>query len=203
MTVFARVQETTRMFPGTQIEYIEYSVVEYPVLLEHIVNRGHPVAWYREVVCGIRPSYDEFQYVAHKAEYNPLTERVELLYTVNDKPLHQVLTELYTTATEGQPLYVHQVSLTAVERVSKMIEDYAVTRLNLWAKEKDYDNIVSLVNYKDDPDFGADAAIGAEYRRLTWRQLYAYRDQILAQTLPIPAAISDIEAQLPVLVWPQ
>ncbi len=77
-------------------------------------------------------------------------------------------------------------------------------RLDEWAQQREYDGIASLVTYAGDADqtLNAEGTLGKNKRSETWVAMKNIRAEVLAGTRPMPTSIADIEADLPVLVWP-
>lgn len=85
-------------------------------------------------------------------------------------------------------------SLTA--QIQKRLDDFAKTR--------NYDGILSACTYATStvPKFAAEGQYCVQARDATWAAGYALMDEVLAGTRPVPTSISDIESELPELVWP-
>lgn len=77
-------------------------------------------------------------------------------------------------------------------------------RLDDFARTRNYDSIVSACTYMGSPvpKFAQEAAYAVEARSLTWAKLYEMLGEVEAGTRPMPTGYSDIEAELPVLQWP-
>lgn len=92
----------------------------------------------------------------------------------------------------------------AIEAVQAELSRIVQTRLDAFAKEKEYDDIKSLVTYAGDPDptLNAEGTLGEAKRSQTWVKMKQIRAEVLAGTRPMPESIEDIEAELPSLVWP-
>ena len=85
-------------------------------------------------------------------------------------------------------------SLTA--QIQKRLDDFAKTR--------NYDGILSACTYATStvPKFATEGQYCVQARDATWAAGYALMDEVLAGTRPVPTSISDIESELPELVWP-
>lgn len=77
-------------------------------------------------------------------------------------------------------------------------------RLDTFAKTRNYDGILSACTYATSTvlAFKAEGQYCVEARDLTWAKLYEILAEVQAGTRPVPAGYADIEADLPVLVWP-
>jgi hypothetical protein len=88
------------------------------------------------------------------------------------------------------------------------IQDEIVTatqqRLDNFAKTRNYDSILSACTYAADlnPKFAAEGQYCVDARGATWTKLYEIMDEVEAGTRPMPSGYSDIESELPPLVWP-
>lgn len=78
-------------------------------------------------------------------------------------------------------------------------------RLDAWARTRNYDGVLSATTYATStvPKFQAEGQRAVELRDQTWAAAYAILAEVLAGTRPMPASLVDIEADLPVLEWPQ
>ena len=76
-------------------------------------------------------------------------------------------------------------------------------RLNDFAKTRNYDNILSACSYVTStiPKFAAEAQYCVEVRDLTWNKCYEILAQVQTGARPMPT-FEEVEAELPVLVWP-
>jgi hypothetical protein len=85
-------------------------------------------------------------------------------------------------------------SLTA--QIQKRLDDFAKTR--------NYDGILSACTYATStvPKFATEGQYCVQARDATWAAGYALMDEVLAGIRPVPTSISDIESELPELVWP-
>lgn len=76
-------------------------------------------------------------------------------------------------------------------------------RLDLFAKTRGYDGILSACSYDPSTDvlFKQDAERAVYLRDLTWRTLYAHLEKINTGEAEIPTSFSDVEPLLPELTW--
>lgn len=90
------------------------------------------------------------------------------------------------------------------EQLQQEIVAATQTRLDDFAKTRNYDGILSLCTYATDtnPRFAAEGQYGVEARSVTWAKLYEILDEVKAGTRPTPSSFADIESELPVLTWP-
>lgn len=89
------------------------------------------------------------------------------------------------------------------ERLQASIVAATQSRLDTFAKTRGYDGILSATTYAAStvPQFAAEGQYAVVARDLTWAALYAMLAEVQAGTRPIPDAFSDIEGELPALVW--
>lgn len=91
---------------------------------------------------------------------------------------------------------------------AKTLQEAVVTatqaRLDTWAKEKNYDGILSACTYASSTVlmFQADGQLAVNNRDATWSTLYTILAGVQAGTRPMPTGFADIEPLLPVLTWP-
>lgn len=89
-----------------------------------------------------------------------------------------------------------QIEATFSDAIQKRLDDFA--------RQREYDGIVSLCSYAGDPDptLNAEGTLGVTKRSQTWVKMKQIRAQVLAGTRPMPTSFADIEADLPALTWP-
>lgn len=91
-----------------------------------------------------------------------------------------------------------------IEQIKTLIVQQTQHRLDTFAKTRNYDGILSLCTYATSgvPKFQAEGQYGVTSRDATWDKLYTIMSEIEAGTRPMPTGYSEIEGELPVLVWP-
>jgi hypothetical protein len=77
-------------------------------------------------------------------------------------------------------------------------------RLDMFAKTRNYDGILSAATYATSaiPKFAAEGQAAVAARDQTWAALYALMGEVQAGALPMPASFDEVEALLPTLAWP-
>lgn len=110
------------------------------------------------------------------------------VYEVFDLPQEQV--------TDNQLAKRDQLLADVVTKTQARLDDFAKTR--------GYDGILSLCTYATSsvPKFQGEGKYGVTARDATWAQLYTIMAEVESGTRPMPEGYSDIEAELPVLEWP-
>lgn len=88
-------------------------------------------------------------------------------------------------------------------QIKQEITDATQARLDAWARERNYDGILSLCTYAFDPDpkFQAEGQLGVDARSATWAALYSVLAEVEAGTRPMPESFADVESLLPALNW--
>lgn len=101
------------------------------------------------------------------------------------------------------------VKMTPVEkeqeykRLTSEIVSATQSRLDNWAKTRNYDGILSLCTYATSTvtKFSAEGQAGVNARDATWAKMYQILDEINQGLRPVPSSYQDIESELPVLTW--
>jgi len=77
-------------------------------------------------------------------------------------------------------------------------------RLNEFAQTRGYDTMLSACTYATSTvtKFAEEGQYCVDARDATWNKLYEIMAKVEAGTRPVPSGYSDIEAELPVLEWP-
>lgn len=181
-------------------------VVEYPVYPIHIKTRAHPLSMYVEVLFDKRPEIPEF----FSLKENVYVERgdIRVSYDVLPFPLHTLL-RLATEDSnnidllEAKDVLASEVDQALVKRIVTLINGYIQTKLDAFANERGYDNVVTLISYETSgvKEYKADAKKGKEMRDQVWSATTAYVNDILADAKPIPKSITEIDEALPSIAW--
>jgi hypothetical protein len=92
-----------------------------------------------------------------------------------------------------------------LEQLQQEIASQTQNRLNIFARTRDYDGILSLCTYATStvPKFAAEGQYGVDARDATWTTLYNILAEVEAGTRPVPSGFEDIESELPILIWPE
>lgn len=131
--------------------------------------------------------------VYHVADYRP-----EL------QPLHRYNTE-YTYRVDGRTL-VRTCGQSPIpdDEVLESVITAVQLRLDSFAKERNYDGIMSACTYAVDPNpiFNAEGQYCVAARSSTWAACYAILAQVKtgARTMP---TVEQVMSELPTLTWPQ
>jgi len=191
---------------------IDGQIVEYPVYRLHIVNRGHPVDWYTPVVESPKPELPP--YSSYKQSLTVVGGTVVASYSVIPQSLNEVLRGLVVQSTEAvepglpsqatQPPLITDVPPDTIAKVYDMVGDYVMDKLSAWAKTRKYGSFSNLTDYRDSaiPKFQAEALRGIELRDTIWLTLIDYFTKVTTGQLPVPTSVSEIDALVPTLLWP-
>ncbi len=145
----------------------------------------------------------------------------EALQSVNAFPVQPVSAPSITASqalVEGTPVLLAgqwtQVwsvrAKTAAELAAELqalqanIVDATQLRLDTFAQTRNYMGILSASTYATSAvlKFKTEGQYCVNQRDATWAKLYQILAQVQAGTRPMPTGYADIEAELPVLVWP-
>lgn len=183
---------------------IDGKIVEYPVYRLHIKNRAHPLDWYTPVVQNPKPELPPFS--SYKSNLSVVGGTVVVSYTVVPQGLAEILHNLTTVneANERVAPSIADVPPATVEKVYDLVGDYVMGKLSQWAATRKYTSFNSLTDYRDSaiPKFKAEALRAIELRDQIWTILIGYFTQVTSGELPVPTSLSEIDALMPVLLWP-
>lgn len=110
---------------------------------------------------------------------------------------------VYTQVWSVQPLSA-QEQQTVAAQIQAEIVAATQSRLDTFARTRNYDGILSLCTYATSPTqkFADEGQYGITARDATWAKLYEILAEVQAGTRPMPSSYADIEPDLPPLVWP-
>ena len=85
-----------------------------------------------------------------------------------------------------------------------MVTANTQTRLDDFARTRNYDGILSACTYASSPSptFAAEGQYCVNQRDATWAALYSLMAQVQAGQRPMPTTWEEVEVLLPVLTWP-
>lgn len=92
-----------------------------------------------------------------------------------------------------------------LQRLKDQIANDTQRHLDTFAQTRNYDSMLSLCTYatSTNPKFAVEGQYGVTARDDTWAKLYEMLAEVEAGTRPMPSGFSDIEPELPALVWPE
>lgn len=99
------------------------------------------------------------------------------------------------TALPADPLPGSDLQSQVVEMVQRRLDNFAHTRA--------YDGILSACTYctSQVPKFQVEGQYCVDARDAHWAQCYAILEEVLTGTRPMPT-LEEVEAELPLLAWP-
>lgn len=176
--------------PNQQVEKYPYSIaqlrkdnpnVSFPSTLSDEVLKIYNVF---PVEASVQPAFDKLAYRLDSS----IPHLQNGLWT-------QVWTTVLLSAEERQVLW-EQIKQDAVERTQQ--------RLDSFAQSANYDGIISLCTYAtcSNPKFKQEGQYGVDVRGATWVKLFAILDEVESGIRPLPSGYSEIESELPPLIWP-
>ncbi len=116
-------------------------------------------------------------------------------YTENQIEIKWVTDEELASIIASQPKTPNQIMEEARIKIQELLDSTARERL--------YDNIFTLVSYRDssDPTLQAEGQAAYVWRDACWVKSREIRDEVLAGTRPLPT-VADILLEMPVFAWP-
>lgn len=129
-------------------------------------------------------------------QYNSSTQKVVEIAPVN---IAGIWTQRWQVVNLNQ-----QEQLQKLEQLKNSIVQATQERLDNFAKTRNYDGIMSCCTYSTSSNlkFQTEGQYCMQQRDQTWATLYQILAEVESGTRPIPQDYSDIESQLPTLVWP-
>ena len=105
---------------------------------------------------------------------------------------------------DGEQFLPPEPAASSPDQIRAEIVQATQTRLDAFAQERNYDGILSACSYATStvPNFQAEGQYCVQARDATWAALYAILAQIQAGARPLPQSYAELEAELPILAWP-
>lgn len=176
--------------------YINIDTLEYPVY-EHVIKQRYknkswpstfiPPAEYQEVLTTNRPVVDKW--LKKVVEISPIKE--------NDK-WYKAWQIIDLSEQEKERIFT-----IALYNIKKDFSEQVQSRLNLFARTRGYDDIVTACSYSLslDPIFKLEGQRCVELRDATWKKLYEIIAEIGEKRRSFTNNFKDIEIELPSLSW--
>lgn len=184
---------------------------------ETSIKRNHPDTSFPEIFRPL-PEYQVVFPAPAPVPSNPITQIPrEIAPVLTDKGHYEQAWEIvdkfveYTddqgvlhTKAEQEQTAIATDQASKLSNLVKGITDATQTRLDDFARTRNYDGILSACTYAYSavPKFAAEGQYCVNTRDNTWATLYTIMGEVEAGTRPMPSGFSDIESDLPVLVWP-
>lgn len=91
-----------------------------------------------------------------------------------------------------------------IEGIKNSIIQTEQQQQDAFARARGYDDIKSATGYAgcDVPKFDTEGVYCKNIRAQRWDALYVIMDQVIAGTRPMPSTHSEIDSELPSMVWP-
>jgi hypothetical protein len=179
------------------------TIIQYPVYEQHIKNKNHLESNYVECVVSKKPQIPKFYYLIETKEiYN---NKVYVNYDLKPLSLEALLYKIKPNVLPGEntTTSISDIDSDTIEKIIELTKEYVQSLLDSFAKQKGFDDMRSLVSYKDSiiPEWSAQAALGITKRDTTWFNLYKYLDDIKLNKKPLPSSLTDITENLPSMSW--
>lgn len=178
-------------------------IVLFPLTEADIYSRNQPNENYYPCFRNVTPEYNPFyQYLIDKPVI--VGNYVIVNYEIATIPIEHLFNELIALRDSVGPEFnITHVPMTLLASFDAAVTYKVTEMLNTWARTRRYDDIGSLVDYRDDPveKFRNEGLRGQYIRSTTWFQLTNYLAGIVAGTIPMPMSWAEIEAVLPPINW--
>lgn len=180
--------------------------IEMNVTKKQIVDRGDSMANYLPLYYDAPPKKIPAYHVAKQVTV-VYRDHVRVTFHIEPMELTSLLLRIWHTDGDlRRPIpsvSIADLPASLIKAVSKASDAYMQKRLDEFAMSRGYEDIKSAVTYVDSvvPRFAADGARAKYIRDTTWAAFYAYQDEVLSGTKPVPKNIAEIVANCPALTW--
>lgn len=195
------VQSDTDLFARVQ----NGAIIEVPVYRIHIRNRAHPMSWYVPVVAANQVNVPAFHREA--VSYVLTGDVVTATYSAVPLTLQELLNQIYLTqdlvpgTTTG--IFFSQVDPELAQHVWKLASEYAEAKLIQFVSTKNYTSLDSVFRYRNSTveAFRQDAERVQFLLDSLWTSLVSYYEQIVADAVPVPRTVEEIDSHIPAFTW--
>lgn len=181
-------------------------IVEPFVTGVQIQNRGHHTSIYSKVEFEDKPETNQFQTLREVLKVAD-GKRVIATYEIEQKSIDRVLQDLHEANADesGQypDLYISDVDPIVAGYVLEQVKKRVSDKLAVFAKARDYDDIVSLASYATStiPKFAEEGQRGVYLRDLCFASLYAFQMAMVKGEKFVPKSLVEIDENLPAMTW--
>jgi hypothetical protein len=204
----------------TYARVINGKVVEYPVYETHIQNRAQPLSWYTEVEYASYPELTAYQYAeeqmglfGNKVLVNYVVKNRDLAYIFN--MAYDVTKQKVTSLTNtpfglpsdkpGTPTplledqFVKNMESAYFDALKVAADSFVTNHLKTHAHSLGFDDIISLVSYKDStvPEWATAAQDFIIKRDLTWTVCIDLQNKLANNEIAIPRTLEEFTSKLP------
>lgn len=182
-------------------------ILEWPLTYAEIQERGEPLSLFKVIHYLDKPEQPPFYNFEENINLDNGTPVVS--YKVTAIPLQEILNEVFLnkTGVTGE-VYLKEVAFSdipapSLKRIFELVRLEVSNRLDAFSQSRYYDNIATLVTYKDDPDLqqSLEGNRGLVLRSQCWAAITRLEARINNGTSLLPRLEEDIFKLLPVLTW--
>ena len=186
------------------MEYVNTETLQYPVYEGDIrLALKTTMSWPKGAFTA-PPPYAQVTPVAAPA-YNPVTQTLTKTAQLQNGSWIQVwaVGNKFDNQEDADAALAEDTA-NRVQHLITSVQDKTQTRLDDFAKTRNYSGMLSLCTYATSTNskVQAEGQYGVEVRDQTWAALYQIMADVQAGNRPMPSAYSAIESELPPLVWP-
>lgn len=181
-------------------------IIEYPVKCESIKESDIEQGLVKEVTV-LENSFkvDKFYRVVSKLK---IIDHLPVLKNVQElKSLEELIQENYI-----EPLFpyfhleklgISTVPFNVIQDMVEAVREIGTVELNRFAQTRGYDDIISLISYKDDPfpRFAKEGQRGFELRSLYWSVFTLFNEGVVTGEIEFPRTVEGIVSMFPTLTW--
>lgn len=187
-------------------------IAERNVTAQNIRNRNHPIEMYTEVIFEGLPTAPKFHKSVEQARAvkNVLMNKWEVIVSYQYVPLtlQEMLNEVNSRynsfpVNEDERTPIEEVDPAAVAQCIELSRLEGQRRLDSFAKERQYDGIISLASYatSKDVNFATEGQRGVDLRDQVWAALRAYSQEVATKVRPVPRTEQEVFRIFPALTW--
>lgn len=182
-------------------------ILEWPLSFDEIQARGEPLSLFKVIHYLDKPEQPPFYNFEESINLDNGTPVVS--YKVTAIPLQDILNEVFQNKTTitGE-IYLKEVPVSdipapSLKRIFELVRLEVSSRLDNFAQSRYYDNIATLVTYKDDPDLqqSLEGNRGLVLRSQCWAAVTRLEARVNNGTSMLPRLEEDIYKLLPALTW--
>ena len=192
-------QIPTQMFARVQNNVI----LEHPLTFEEIKKSNLPISFFKAIQYPSLPEVPPFYQLKEIIQLKNSTPVVE--YSVVPLSLQEVLNESFLglDTSKKDDYSIEDFPEVNIKRLFELMRLEVKNRLNGFARTRFYDDIATLVTYKDDPDtqLSLEGLTGLNLRSKCWASQTKFEASILNNTTKLPKSFGDLFKTQPELKW--
>lgn len=179
------------------------AILEYPLTFTEMKKTNLPVSFFKAIQYSVKPQVPPFHRLKEAIRLENSTPIVS--YGTEPLTLQEVLDETFKGLPElkKENYLIEDFPEVNIKKIFELMRTEVKNRLNVFAQSRFYDDIATLVTYKDDPDtqLSLEGLTGLNLRSKCWASQTKFEASVLNNSLKLPRTFGELFKTQPELKW--